>query len=168
MPKNSQINDQARDNDFQQIVYLLTANFEGNKIDLGVIHKKIQQSEAYQPIRDDYANIFGLSRDANEWPDEILIRLFLRLYSYEISRMQHDICLITYHRTLFTTRDGYIGVGPRWIRPGDKISLISGLTLPFVIREKKENYNLIGPAYVHGIMEGERWDGMQVTDIELV
>jgi hypothetical protein len=61
-----------------------------------------------------------------------------------------------------------MGVGPRCSRTGDRIALIAGLKLPFVIREAGDRYNLIGPAYIHGIMKGERWDENLLTQIIIV
>lgn len=51
-----------------------------------------------------------------------------------------------------------MGVGPRHYTPGDRIALIAGEELPFIVREAGDKYNLIGPAYIHGVMRGERWD----------
>ena len=61
-----------------------------------------------------------------------------------------------------------MGVGPRQARPTDRIALISGLQLPFIVRRAGDNYKLIGPAYIHGLMKGERWDKGLVESITLV
>lgn len=94
--------------------------------------------------------------------------LVLRARDPNIPILQHDISLLSYQRTFFVTKDGYMGVGPRCSRTGDRIALIAGLKLPFVIREAGDRYNLIGPAYIHGIMKGERWDENLLTQIIIV
>lgn len=46
--------------------------------------------------------------------------------------------------------------------------MIAGLQLPFIIRKAGNKYNLIGPAYIHGIMKGERWDDSLTEQIILI
>jgi hypothetical protein len=60
-----------------------------------------------------------------------------------------------------------MGSCPRWIKEGDQVVLISGLRTPFIVREDGENFRLIGPAYIEGFMEGERWDEEKVRSITL-
>ncbi|KAK3983898.1 heterokaryon incompatibility protein-domain-containing protein [Cladorrhinum sp. PSN332] len=106
-------------------------------------------------------------------------------------------------RRFFITRKGYIGLGPQDTNPGDSLSVVSGSTVPFILRklrhpitcidaavetligsddqmtqaaaremggsrqprgrrvcnaEHRDCYQLIGDAYVHGIMDGEAVD----------
>lgn len=66
-------------------------------------------------------------------------------------------------RRLFLTQKGYLGLGPRSLRPGDEIRLLAGGKTPFVMRPSKtiisgqhvSSCYLIGDAYIHGIMHGE-------------
>ena len=61
-------------------------------------------------------------------------------------------------RRLFVTKKGYIGVGFESLTVGDKVILPAGADAPYVFRPvagRDGAYNLIGEAYVHGIMEGE-------------
>ncbi|KAK3385729.1 hypothetical protein B0H63DRAFT_473494 [Podospora didyma] len=63
------------------------------------------------------------------------------------------------------TEKGYIAMVPRLSRAGDSIGLIYGRDAPFVLRGDGNNtqaisprrYQLVGDAYVHGIMDGRRW-----------
>jgi hypothetical protein len=41
--------------------------------------------------------------------------------------------------------------------PGDTVVLISGASLPMVIREGDRHYKVVGPALLGGIMNGELW-----------
>jgi hypothetical protein len=59
-------------------------------------------------------------------------------------------------RRPFTTNNGYVGVGPASLGPGDLIYLFPGSKTPFIIRALNgETFSLIGEAYVDGIMHGE-------------
>ena len=59
------------------------------------------------------------------------------------------------NRALFSTEKGYIGLGPPHCRPGDIVCILFGGEVPFVLRPVEGRYQLVGDAYVHGIMEGE-------------
>ena len=59
------------------------------------------------------------------------------------------------NRALFSTERGYIGLGPPHCRPGDLVCILFGGEVPFVLRPVGGRYQLVGDAYVHGIMEGE-------------
>lgn len=61
------------------------------------------------------------------------------------------------NRRIFKTDKGYIGIGPGIGEVGDKIALVKGGKMPFVVRPKAGEWELIGDAYVHGIMNGELW-----------
>ncbi|KAF2671225.1 HET-domain-containing protein [Microthyrium microscopicum] len=62
------------------------------------------------------------------------------------------------NRRLFRTARGHIGMGPWNIQPDDRVAIIFGGEVPFIIRkcgDSSNEYHLIGEAYVHGIMDGE-------------
>jgi hypothetical protein len=62
---------------------------------------------------------------------------------------QHD-------RRPFISAQGYVGLAPAHLQPGDAICILYGATVPFVLRELPDGqYQLIGEAYVRGIMDGE-------------
>jgi hypothetical protein len=73
----------------------------------------------------------------------------------------------TLNRRMFTTRDGYIGLGPKDMQPRDKIALLSGGRLPFVLRPDGSSFRLVGDCYIHGMMAGERYDSEKSTMIRL-
>lgn len=61
-------------------------------------------------------------------------------------------------RRLFLTSSGFMGIGPPWMREGDRIAVAFGLIMPVVLRPSQADANtyiLIGPCYVQGIMDGE-------------
>lgn len=57
-------------------------------------------------------------------------------------------------RRPFITENGYVGVGPAAMLPGDAVSIF----FPYVIRRESESplqFSLVGDAYVYGIMGDE-------------
>lgn len=64
-------------------------------------------------------------------------------------------------RRLFHTSRGYVGMGPALLQTGDIVCVLSGGAMPFILRQdrrsrpSKRRFQLIGEAYVHGIMHGE-------------
>jgi hypothetical protein len=58
-------------------------------------------------------------------------------------------------QTFFVTDDGFIGMSPAKLEPGDQVWVLAGGSHPFVLREDKLQrgyYKLIGETYVDGIM----------------
>jgi hypothetical protein len=82
---------------------------------------------------------------------------------------------------LFTTVNGYAGLGPKGLKKGDRICLILGAATPFIIRENEladkmgvedKAYGdimfvLVGECYIHGLMKGEGMPMGEVQDIVL-
>lgn len=65
-----------------------------------------------------------------------------------------------YERRPVISTEGFVGLAPAHSQPGDWICIILGANFPFLLRRRSIGaYELIGEAYVHGIMDGE---GMQL------
>lgn len=71
---------------------------------------------------------------------------------------------VTSHRALFVTEGGYIGLSPWNAQVGDQVVVLKGGKTPFLIRPLGETgasvadegqFELVGEAYVQGIMMGE-------------
>jgi hypothetical protein len=85
------------------------------------------------------------------------------------------------NRVLFTTADGYAGLGPPGLKKGDRICIILGAATPFIIRENELRdrlrdegvangdgiFVLVGECYIHGLMGGEGMTMGEVRDIVL-
>jgi hypothetical protein len=68
------------------------------------------------------------------------------------------------HRRLFLTKKGYLGIASKSVRPGHVIAVLPGAQVPFVLRKydlaaEGSAWQLVGEAYVHGIMAGEAAPG---------
>jgi hypothetical protein len=62
-----------------------------------------------------------------------------------------------HNRRPFLSTKGYVGLAPADAQGGDLICILLGAYLPFILRthEDRKTVELIGEAYVHGIMDGE-------------
>jgi hypothetical protein len=71
-------------------------------------------------------------------------------------------------RRYFVSHRGYLGVGPSTTSPGDVIAIILGLDTPLVLRAIGEDrYQIVGEAYVHGIMDGELMKDSPVHEFKI-
>jgi hypothetical protein len=60
-----------------------------------------------------------------------------------------------FRRQLFVTSEGNMGLGPLSMQADDLVVILRGGYVPFVLRKIGNFYQFKGPAYVHGIMDGE-------------
>lgn len=89
-----------------------------------------------------------------------------RATSYFIGRCNK---LATENRIVFITSDGHLGTGPEYTAPKDQVALISGVAMPLILRSNEDGrHQIVGPSYIYGMMEGERWTGENLEDVELV
>lgn len=100
------------------------------------------------------------------WPDlvdtndESHDQFYLAEFSSVFSR--------TGSRCFFVTKDGYLGAGPGLTRPGDKVFLPLGCSVPLVIRESKMNFEVVADAFVAGVMQGELFSKSYAQSVSLV
>jgi hypothetical protein len=79
-----------------------------------------------------------------------------------------------YSKRGFSTDKGMIGLGNRDIQVGDSVCVLTGGSMPFILRQVEGHggdiaYQYIGQAYVHGIMDGEAMnEGRDLEWISLV
>jgi hypothetical protein len=64
-------------------------------------------------------------------------------------------------RTVFRTRDGYVGIGPPDAVPGDPIILAKGSMMPLILRPTGDRWQLLGDCFVAGLMQGQRWNALR-------
>ncbi|KAH8595446.1 putative heterokaryon incompatibility protein 6, OR allele, partial [Bisporella sp. PMI_857] len=78
------------------------------------------------------------------------------------SRLGSEIIGKSLGRLLFITRKGHLVLGPEYVKQGDFVTLIKGTWVPFILRRQSDGqYQLIGEAYVDGIMDGEAMENSQ-------
>ncbi|KAF4334894.1 heterokaryon incompatibility 6 OR allele [Fusarium beomiforme] len=93
---------------------------------------------------------------------EDLSRISCDLYEGYVKFLQ-DVA-ISYTRAFFITQKGYIGVGPPCMKPGDRVCILFGGSIPNIVRPKLDTgdeHLFLGSAYVHGIMDGEVIDAWE-------
>jgi hypothetical protein len=57
--------------------------------------------------------------------------------------------------SLCTSKRGYRGLVPSQTQKGDRIALLSGGRLPFVLKPVGNHFRVTGGCYMHGYMKGE-------------
>ena len=62
---------------------------------------------------------------------------------------------------IITTHDGYLGLAPAGVNPDDIICMMLGNKYPMLLRPAGtlREYTVVGPCYIHGMMESEPWLG---------
>lgn len=62
---------------------------------------------------------------------------------------------MSWNRSFFTTKNGYLGLGPQLLQPGDWVCVLFGAKAPFILRRYNRKCKLVGEAYLHGAKDGE-------------
>ncbi|KAH9218706.1 heterokaryon incompatibility protein-domain-containing protein [Leptodontidium sp. 2 PMI_412] len=91
----------------------------------------------------------------------------------ELNAFDRSVGVSTCLRNFFLSKDKqWMGFIPIDAEIGDIIALLEGGRVPYILRPKtgvdKGRYELIGDAYVHGIMDGEGWSPDLLQEIVLV
>jgi hypothetical protein len=68
-----------------------------------------------------------------------------------------DARLIKYAvgRRFFISEEGKFGLAPPNARKGDRIAVFHGAKIPFILRKSGSEFQVVGEAYTHGLMNGE-------------
>jgi hypothetical protein len=76
---------------------------------------------------------------------------------------------------LYVTRKGYVGSRYRYYTQNkvgreDVVALLFGCSVPVILRPRKgaDGYELVGETYVHGIMNGEAFEGSGMEDVQWI
>ena len=82
----------------------------------------------------------------------------------------------THMRRFIISNNGYMGLVPIDTQPGDKICILYGGRVPFILRETYEQVEvngiihnchiLLGDSYIHGLMKGEATEMVQKQEIK--
>ncbi|KAI1159602.1 HET-domain-containing protein [Nemania serpens] len=88
-------------------------------------------------------------------PDANPISEAMRSRRLEDPQGYANICRAVAGRRFAITDQAYVGLVPDMATDGDKICILQGCNVPYVLRRVGEHYMLMGDAYVHGIMLGE-------------
>jgi hypothetical protein len=70
----------------------------------------------------------------------------------------------TFRRRLVLTEKNHLGLTAEHVERGDRVVILMGGQLPFILRKVDSHYVLIGEAYIHGIMDGQAQDEESKTE----
>ncbi|KAL7625002.1 hypothetical protein AAE478_004216 [Parahypoxylon ruwenzoriense] len=93
--------------------------------------------------------------------------LSIRVLGAERPTVKDDFVSMSYGRSMFVSKDGYIGLGPSGIHVGDCLAFLEGGRAPYVLRRRDIYYELVGDCYIHGVMQGEIFDSTKSESIWL-
>lgn len=79
----------------------------------------------------------------------------------DASRFLDTAVAVVKDRKLFSTASGMRGVGPREMLPGDRVCVLYGANMPFVLRRQGDGYVVVGECYVYDLMHGEAVSKLQ-------
>lgn len=100
---------------------------------------------------------------------EWLTHLYMKKSSLEKKTCTQYLDLIVQtNRRLIRTKGGYLGLVPYTAKIGDVVAICQGGRVPLTLRPYGENFQLVGDAYVHGMMRGERYEESKCKPIWLV
>jgi hypothetical protein len=70
--------------------------------------------------------------------------------------MQNFLLCLRGRRFFVAEKRRLMGIGPLTLRKDDRIGIVLGASVPFIFRPVfGSRYRLLGPAYVHSIMDGQ-------------
>ena len=103
--------------------------------------------------------------------DERKIEAFRTEYLYRSGFKATEMIM-----SFFVAEEGHIGLGPATCEVGDQLAVLVGCPTPLVLRkardriQRRDAYQLVGPCYLYGIMNGEAFkDGADaINDLYLV
>ena len=130
----------------------LIANFIHDSLGDDIIfwdqHDQINLLDAYRGFRD----FLQLTIDLGEYISKDNLGSRSKLFSDNMRRA-------TRRRRFFATRDGRIGLGPSDTQVGDAVCVLFFCPTPYILRQRPVGTSqLIGEAYVHGLMYSEALD----------
>jgi hypothetical protein len=98
-----------------------------------------------------------------------------RIEYKEIRKTDEPVDHLSYAQMMYYTFDarpflaegGFVGLCPMEAKAGDIVAVLLGGNVPFVLRKRGEGgYEVVGEAYVHGIMDGEVLEDNFKEDLE--
>ena len=76
-------------------------------------------------------------------------------------------CIAQHRLKLFHCSEEFerVGFTSENVQTGDIIGLISGVSMPIILRPKDEGYKVIIPAFLSGVMDGELWQDIDTVTL---
>ena len=123
---------------------------------------RYSQREQIEPPKGHLSEFFLYWKERSSWADtfesddKALMEWYrLRTKDTEDSERCLGALYSCHGRRVFVTKDGEYGLGPAIMEPGDYICVLYGAIVPFILRRRKDHWQLIGECFLPGIMKGE-------------
>jgi hypothetical protein len=87
-------------------------------------------------------------------PTMEMIREEVEKHKTTLSMLEKTVRVLSYYR-LFHTSNGYLGVAPRNLLPGDLVCAVQNCSFPILLRKEQSHYVHVGACFVLGLMNGE-------------
>jgi len=84
-------------------------------------------------------------------------RLCQRIKEQDAGPYYRELVNTIQGRVFFLTRKGHIGLGSPGILAGDSVCILKGGWTPFILRQCKGVFRMVGDSYVHGIRRERSW-----------
>ena len=95
----------------------------------------------------------GLSFNKNEFLEKLWYQVDLHTEMIATLGIRSKLSQVYFR---FTEMDGgYLGLAPRFSRPGDVVAILHGCKVPVILRKHGDHYILIGTSNIPRLMEGE-------------
>ncbi|KAI1868750.1 hypothetical protein JX265_006729 [Neoarthrinium moseri] len=111
-----------------------------------------------------YSIVHQLRSCGRRWPAFYNAWDFHQRLSSILSR--EEMVLASCSATGYASGYSGIGIAPRTSRGGDVVALISGMSMPVVLRQGQGGYEFVGPIFLPGTMEGEVWKNIDEDNLD--
>ncbi|KAE8446314.1 hypothetical protein EG329_012061 [Mollisiaceae sp. DMI_Dod_QoI] len=75
-------------------------------------------------------------------------------HTWALQSFEQRIITTLWGRRIFVTNDHRVGITKSALEVGDKIAILAGGKMPFILRPHIHGYKLVGYAYIHHMMKG--------------
>ena len=128
----------------------------------GDVHITVSNRGDYEVVRLQASDVQAIVQNA-DWVEELS-----RHHEEKVEEKGGRSTPYADQRRLFVTDTGYFGNGGRFIESNDQVFVIMGCQYPAILRPMDASpqctrYRLVDTCYLHGVMEGELFDGVQFT-----
>jgi hypothetical protein len=90
--------------------------------------------------------------------DEGAQKLWQSILEGDIASFFKELVNTIHGRVFFTTSRGYMGFGATGAKLGDQVCVLGGGQTLFILRKHGTHFEMLGDAYLHGMMQGEGLD----------
>lgn len=121
-----------------------------------LMNKILSKSDTLERFHDDH--VPGWLEDMGK-PTQNEFKRIRRLH--ESKMFDKYLKEATQNRRLFITSKGYIGLGHQRAEKDDRLCILYGSPVPYILRPHSDYWTLVGQCYAHGLMNGEIGEALE-------